>query len=69
MEEHRGNSVETGWMIKLGCFQDELLDGACSSKVVLSFGEESYATDSTINIVLWTTSYLSGRLREIGGDF
>ena len=69
VEEHRGNSVETGWLIKLHCFQDELLDGACSSKVILSFGEESYTTDSIINIVLWTMSYLSGRLREIEGDF
>lgn len=55
VEEHRGNSVETGWIIKLGCFQDKLLDGACSSEMVLSFGEES----STINIILWTKHVIS----------
>lgn len=59
MEEHRGNSVETGWMIKFGCFQEELLDGVFSSKVVLSFGDESYTTDSTINVVLWIDYLIS----------
>lgn len=59
VEEHVSNSAERRWMIKLGCFQDKLLDGACSSKVVLSFGEESYATDSTINMVLWTNYVIS----------
>lgn len=61
VKEHRDNSVETGWLIKLGC---------CSSKVILSLGEESYLQTPSLTLVFGLTmSYLSGRFREIEGDF
>lgn len=55
----QGISVETGWSIKIGCSQDELLCAACSSKMILSFGRKSYTTHSIINNVLWTNCAIS----------
>lgn len=55
----QGISVETGWLIKIGCFQGELLGAACSSKVILGFVRKSYTTHPIINNVLWTNCVIS----------
>lgn len=60
--------MQTVWLIKLDCFH-ELRYSACSSKVILSFGEESYTTDSIINIIYDYVISIWRRLGEIEGDF